>query len=172
MKTIILSLLVLAACGPDDFTRAPTEAGADAAASVDSNTDAASDLDGEPPIDAADARADADSPADSPVADANAPCDGGSQLWGQSGCNAIMDAFCTTTYNKCGGMTLQQCRAWWASNFPTDFDCNANKFKAQGCNDYASKCANVEIPSYMCGKLQSSTPSQLGGACASFFAGF
>jgi hypothetical protein len=164
----ITSLLALAACSADNFYYSTKDASGDTVANVDSNTDGGANADATSDLDTAapDARPDGDAKVD---ADGEAGCQ---TIMGTNGCITIMNAFCNTLYNKCGGMTLQQCSMWWAANFPQDFDCNAVKYKKPVCFDDVNKCANVEIPSYMCGKLQSSTPSQLGGACASFFAGF
>lgn len=93
-------------------------------------------------------------------------------VWGPSACDAIMDNFCAALYTKCGGQTVMQCRAWWASNFAADYDCTVNKFKKSVCSGDANQCAGTEIPSYTCGKLMSSTPAQLGGSCATFFGEF
>jgi hypothetical protein len=166
-----IALLALTACGPDTFTRAPTEAGADTAALDVMTVDAADDTN--TAADAIDARADADADAATPLPDAAPDGDAGcATIWGATACDGIMAAYCQALYNCNGGMTVMQCKAWWAANYPSDFDCAANKFKKQACAADPNKCSNVEIPSYMCGKLMSSTPSQLGGACASFFAGF
>lgn len=169
IATTAAALLLATACGPDDFTKAPNDASNDGDTAAVDHVDPPAD--GDPPLDASDARTD-DAKLDAPADSSEAGEAGCGMIWGATACNSIMTTFCTALFNKCGGMAPQTCVAWWASNFPTDYDCSVAKYKKNVCSDDANKCAGIEIPSYMCGKLQSSTPGQLGGACASFFAGF
>lgn len=122
--------------------------------------------------DLSDARDAADAtPSD--AADAADTSDACPTVYGATGCDAIMAKFCSALYACNGGMTVQQCKTWWATNYPADFDCSAAKYKKNVCDgNSVNACVNTEIPAHSCGTLMSSTPKQLAGACGFFFGEF
>jgi hypothetical protein len=153
LATATTLALLTSACVSDVGVPPPTDAGVN-----DSNNTA--DVVGDA-ITTTDA-----SPGDAPASDAPM-C---TMQLGSTGCDAIITAWCQAAYNCFNILTVPQCRMSLAANYPSDYDCNAQKFKKSVCANDAAKCAG-DIPTFSCAKLMS-YPAQLGGSCTTFFGEF